>query len=196
MNLNEKDEVGPVKINWVDILIVIYITRAFFLGKKRGLSVEFIAVIIAFLSWIIALHFYQPFGRSINTWFLVSEPAARAIAFSGVAFGMLFIGTVLGRLLKKIMKLSFSSGVEKVGGLAVGGIRGVVVAAIIIVSAVLIPADFLKREVYTNSLLGNYLVALSPKMHEWGWVGKKTESRFSVTRFWKGLPQKPKGEIL
>lgn len=181
-----------MKINWVDILIVIYITRAFFLGKKRGLSFEFIAVIVAFLSWVIALHFYQPSGRSINTWFLVSLPTAEAGAFIGIGFGLLFLGTVLGRLLKRVMKLSFSSGVEGAGGLAVGGLRGVVVTAIIVISAVLIPADFLKREVYTNSSLGNYLVALSPKMHEWVWAGEKGNSRFSVTEFWKGLPQKPK----
>lgn len=185
-----------MKINWVDILIVIYVTRAFFQGKKRGLSVEIIAVIVAFLSWIIALHFYQPFGQSINTWFLVSLPAAGAVAFIGFGLGLLFFGTVLGRLLKRVMKLSFTSNIEKIGGLFMGGLRGGVVTAIIVVSLVLVPADFLQREVYTNSLFGNYLVALSPKMHGWVWAGKEGDSRFSVSEFWGGLPERPKGEIL
>lgn len=180
-----------MKINWVDIIIVIYITRAFFSGKKRGLSVELIAVIVAFLSWILALHFYQPFSRSINTWFLVSLSTAKAIAFTGFGFGILFLGTVLGKLLKRIMKLSFTSNMERGGGLIIGGLRGGVIIAMIVVCAALIPADFLQREVYTNSLFGNYLVALSPKMHEWIWAGEKTDSRFSVTEFWKELPQKP-----
>ena len=183
-----------MKINWIDIIIVIYITRAFFLGKKRGLSVELIAVIVAFLSWTIALHFHQPFSRSINTWFLVSLPTAKAIAFAGFGFGILLLGTVLGRLLKRIIKLSFTSNMERIGGLIVGGFRGGLVTAMIVVCAALIPADFLQREVYTNSLFGNYLVALSPKIHEWIWTGKNEDSRFSVTEFWKELPQKPKYE--
>lgn len=186
-----------MKINWVDILIVIYIVRAFFLGKKRGLSFEITALISALLAWVIALHFYQGLGESIGKWFLLTLPSSRAISFMGISIGILFFGAILSRFLKKVMKLSFIPNVEKIGGCILGILRGISVSAIIILSLSLIPKESLQREVYTNSLLGNYLVSISPKLHEWIWLKKKDkDERFKVKEFWLQLPQKPKGEIL
>lgn len=186
-----------MKINWVDIVLVIYITRAFFLGKKRGLSFESVALVSAFLAWVVALHFYQPLGRSFNRRLLVSVPAASCIAFFSIGFGMLFLGRVFAGLLKKVMKLSFTSNMEKIGGLLVGGIRGAVVTPVFVVGLSLLPSGFVQREVYINSFLGNYLVALSPKMHNWMWKEQnKTEPSFSISEFKQALPQKPKEEIL
>lgn len=187
-----------MKINWVDILIVIYIVRAFFLGKKRGLGVEITALVSALASWVIALHFYQGLGESLSKWFLLTLPSARTISFAGIAIGILFLGAILGRFLKKIMKLSFLPNIEKIGGYILGTFRGVCISAIIIVALALVPAKFLQEEVYINSFLGNYLVALSPKLHEWIWPKKKAEGqvRFNVKEFWSQLPERPKGEVI
>lgn len=186
-----------MKINWVDILIVIYIVRAFFLGKKRGLSFEITALISALLAWVISLHFYQGLGESISRWFLLTLASSRAISFIGISMGILFLGAILGRFLKKVMKLSFIPNVEKIGGCILGILRGISVSAIIILSLSLIPKESLQKEVYTNSLLGDYLVAVSPKLHEWIWPNRKGEGKgFKVKEFWLQLTRKPKGEIL
>lgn len=186
-----------MKINWVDILIVIYIVRAFFLGKKRGLSVEITALISALVAWVIALHFYQGLGQSLSKWFLLTLPSARVISFIGIAVCVLFLGAIFGRLLKRIMKLSFLSNIEKIGGYILGTLRGISISAIIIVALALTPAKFIQQEVYVNSFLGNYFVALSPKLHEWLWPKKQEEGeRFNVKEFWAQLPERPKERIL
>lgn len=186
-----------MKINWVDILIVIYIIRAFFLGKKRGLSYEITALISALFAWVTALHFYQDFGESLSKWFLLTIPTARIIAFILIGIGVLFLGAIAARLLKKIMKLSFVPNVEKIGGCILGTLRGISISAMIIVTFALIPANFVQREVYLNSFLGNYLVALSPKIHKWIWP-KDSEgyNKFDIGKFWSQLPERPKEEIL
>lgn len=186
-----------MKINWVDILIVIYIVRSFFLGKKRGFSVEITSFITAILTLVIALHFYQDFGQSLSKWFLLTLTSARAISFIAISIFILFLGAILARLLKRIMKLSFLVGIEKIGGYILGTLKGCCISAIVTVALVLSSAGFVQQEVYTNSFLGNYLVALSPKIHDFVWPNSPGENvRFNVRRFWDQLPQKPKGEIL
>lgn len=186
-----------MKINWVDILIVIYIVRAFFLGKKRGLSYEITALVSAVFSWVIALHFYQGTGTSLSKWFLLSLPTARAIAFICIGVGVLFLGAVVSRLLKRIMKLSFLPNIEKIGGCVLGTLRGISISALIIVALALVPAKSIREEIYINSFLGNYLVALSPKIYEWV-LPKKTsrDVKFDINEFWGQLPERPKREVL
>lgn len=186
-----------MKINWVDILIVIYVVKAFFLGKKRGLSFEITALIAALSAWVFALHIYQGLGETLSKWFLLKLPTARVISFSGIAIFVLFLGAILSRLIKKIMKLSFVPNIEKVGGYILGSLRGISISAIVIVTLVLIPARLIQQEVYLNSFLGNYLVALSPRIYRWicpKFLSK--DANFDVNEFWSQLPERPKEKVL
>lgn len=174
-----------MKINWVDILIVIYIVMSVLWGKKRGLSEEIITFIVALFSWIIALHFYNNVGQLINDWFLMSLSASKAIAFIALVCGIFAIGSFFGKLLKNVMKFKFTPNIEGIGGLIIGGLRGGVIVSIIIVSLVLIPKDFLKREFYSNSLLGNYLVSLNTKIYNLIWPKKNLCSEVSAVNSYK-----------
>lgn len=195
--VNNPEEGGSMQINWVDIIIVVFIVMAFIQGKKKGFNAEWITVIITGAAWLVALHFYQPVGEFINTRFLFALATANDIAFGLLAGIVLLLGLFAGKMVIKVIKLNFSASIEKYGGLIAGGIKGIIVAAIVIVFLALMPADFVQREVYTNSFLGNYLVALSPKVHQWLWPGiQGRNSRFSTLEFWAQLPQRPKKEIL
>lgn len=178
-----------MKINWVDILIVIYIVRAFLVGRKRGFSVEVITLIAALLAWIIALHFYQNAGFLLSKNFLLSLASARAVAFMVIAVGSFFVFGLIGKLLTKVMTLSFLPNIETIGGCILGTIRGIVIAAIIISALALLPAGFVKQEVYTNSFLGSYLVTLGPAIHNCFWPGSSNKnSRFNSKIYWAELP--------
>lgn len=186
-----------MKINWIDILIVAFIVWTFFIGKKRGFSVEIIALITAVLSWVISTHFYQAFGQNLNKWFMINLDSARALAFIIIAAASLFIITVLGKLLKKVMNLSFLPNLEKVGGCIAGTLRGIVLTALVVVGLALMPVDFIQKQVYTDSFFGNYFVALTPKVHNCVWPKSSGKnSKFKIGAYWSQLPQKPKGEIL
>ncbi len=186
-----------MKINWVDILIVIYVVRAFFVGRKRGFSVEIIALIAALMAWIIALHFYQSTGSFLSSTILLSLATARALAFMVIAVGSFFIFALIGKLLTRVMTLNFLPNIETVGGCVLGTLRGIIIAAIIVSALALMPAGFVQQEVYTNSFLGNYMVALGPTIHKCFWPGRTVNNnRFSSKVYWAQLPQKPKGNIL
>lgn len=186
-----------MKINWVDIIIVIYIVRAFFLGKKRGLGVELIALISALFAWVLSTNYYQLIAQSFSRWFLLTEKTARTVAFVLIAVFILFIGAILARVLKKVMKLSFIPNVEKIGGCVFGIARGISLCAIIIVALSLCPITGIQQEVYVKSFLGNYLVALTPKVNEWVLRNKSgSQSSFDISKFWADLPERPKGEVL
>lgn len=179
-----------MRINWIDILLVVYIVVAFYFGKKRGLSVELVMAISAVFSWITALHFYQGYGDFLHKNLFVDLNVARSIFYALISLGVIILGMFAGKLIKRIMNLSFISTLEAYGGLIAGGIKGIVVSAIIVVSLSLMPVDFVQKEVYTNSLLGNYFVALTPKAHRWMWP-KKSASNFSEITFWSQLPSRP-----
>lgn len=186
-----------MKINWVDVLIVIYIIRAFFHGKKRGLSYEITALVSALFAWVVALHFYQVFGDRLSKWFLLNVPTGRVIAFAACGAGVLFLGAVLSRLMSKIMKLSFVPNVEKVGGCILGTLRGISMTALVVVALALLPIKLVQQEVYVSSFLGNYFVALSPKVYRWVWPKESnTIGYFDLGEFWSQLPERPKDKVL
>lgn len=184
-----------IGINFVDVLIVIYIVRTFFHGKKRGLSYEITALISALFAWVTALHFYQGVGESLSKWFLLSLPTARVAAFIFISMCVLFLGALASRMLQKVMKLSFVPNIEKIGGCILGTLRGISLSAMIVIVLALTPMKSIQQEVYVKSFLGNYLVALSPMLHKLIWP-KGSAEKFNINEFWGQLPERPREEIL
>lgn len=111
-------------MNWLDVVILIIIVIATFLGLWVGLikAALFLAGII--VGVILAGRFYLPFSQVFS--FLPGEGAAKVVAFAIILIGVMIIAVLLAVLLKRLTSLAMLGWVDRLGGAVFGLLLGTI----------------------------------------------------------------------
>lgn len=154
------------KINWVDFVVLIVIIRISYVSLQDGLSHGILPLIGSVFMLVLSLYSYGRIGELIYSWgFAFPMDVLNAFSFilSVFLIGLLF--KFLSTAIDKIIKVSWNPVLEKFGGLAVGVIRGTVVASIIVTTIVLLPLPYLQWSVRDRSLTGMYILGIGPAIY-------------------------------
>lgn len=118
-------------MNALDIIIGLILAYALIRGVFRGL-VEEIASILGIFAGIYAAVFYYPHAAAyLNRW--IAEAAYRNIVSFLVIFGLIFILVgILGILIKYLLNIASLGWLDRLCGVAFGGIKGVLIAAVLL----------------------------------------------------------------
>lgn len=120
-------------MNWLDIVLVIVIGVSVVDGLAKGLAragLGFAAVILGLFG---GLWFYGTVGSYLAD-YVSSRRLANLIGFFVIFLGIVLIGALLGRLLEKLFRLAHLSWLDRLLGGAFGFLRGVLVAAVIVLA--------------------------------------------------------------
>jgi membrane protein required for colicin V production len=111
-------------MNWLDIVILVIIVIATFLGLWVGLikAALFLAGII--VGVILAGRFYLPFSQLLS--FIPGEGAAKVVAFAIILIGVMIIAVLLAVLLKRLTSLVMLGWVDRLGGAVFGLLLGAI----------------------------------------------------------------------
>jgi membrane protein required for colicin V production len=120
-------------MNALDIVIGLILAYALIRGVFRGL-VEEIASIFGVFTGIYAAVFYYPQGAAfLGRW--IADPAYRNIISFLVIFGAVFIAVgVLGILIKYLLNIASLGWLDRLCGVAFGGIKGILIAAVLLLA--------------------------------------------------------------
>ena len=126
-------------------------------GLLRGMRKELAGACSALGGLFGAWHFYPKVSDFIMENTRVDDTLA-ANAFAFIAAMLLLSAGI--RLLflafDKLMEYSFSSGVDRTGGFIVGFVQGLLTLALVILIAMLLPSEFLKKHVLEESRIGTW----------------------------------------
>ena len=162
-------------INWLDVVVLVIILRAVYIGVKLGLTAElfnFFGVLVSLVCvvlWysrtadVLVINFKLPVWLSQFLCFIIIAQFVRLIFKYGLA------------LLLKILNVQFVPQLERIGGGVIGFGRGVILSGIIILAVGLIPNNYLKESIEVKSFTGKFLV-------------KTVEGTYTSLTFW--LPEK------
>ena len=162
------------QINWLDIVVLILILRAVYIGTKLGLTAElfnFFGVLISLICavlWysrtadVLVINFKLPVWLSQFLCFIIIAQLIRLIFKYGLA------------LLLKILNVQFVPQLERIGGGVIGFGRGLILSGIIILAIGLIPNNYIRESIEEKSFTGKFLV-------------KATEGTYTSLTFW--LPE-------
>ncbi|HVP32936.1 MAG TPA: CvpA family protein [Steroidobacteraceae bacterium] len=127
-------------MNTADYVIMAALLLSAILGAARGLLRE----VIAFVTWIaaviVAWHFsdvIEPHlggllaGASVKPW------VARLV----ILFLVLLLGALIGAMVSQFVRLSIFSGVDRLGGFAFGGLRGLLFLGLFVIFGQLVHLD-------------------------------------------------------
>jgi len=110
-------------MNWLDIVIMVGIGVAAFVGVRKGIIKMVLTLAGLVVGIVLAGRYYGPFSQQLT---LISSPGwAKVAAFAIIFIGVMIIATVLARLLKWAASAIMLGWVNRLGG----GILGFVVGA-------------------------------------------------------------------
>jgi membrane protein required for colicin V production len=123
-------------MNNADYLIIAVLAISVLFGLWRG----FVAEVLSLVCWIAAFWVAWMFGDAVAAWYgqWLQHPAARVIAgYLSCFLGVLIAGALVGWVLRKLIRGSGLSGVDRMLGMLFGFARGV-----LLVIAVVLVLDF------------------------------------------------------
>ena len=154
-------------INWVDILVVILLIRTTYIGLSQGFAVEVFKSIGLICASVVSMHNYNRLGEFVNSYSFFSSPtASKAGSFIILTCAVLLVFKLLRIIFQFIAKIEVVSWLERFGGIIIGLCRGVLLSSVILFILTLMPPEYVKRSVDTNSLSGPYLVKITPATYD------------------------------
>ncbi|HPL83073.1 MAG TPA: CvpA family protein [Candidatus Omnitrophota bacterium] len=160
------------QFNWLDILILIVISRVCYIALKNGFTAEFFKIFGTLMAVYISMHYCV----------LLADYAIRVASFDAKAsleiiYFIFFValassGYLLFFLLRKafdnFVKIETVSALNKWGGLILGALRSILLVSLIAFAMVVSSVPYFKNSV-KNSYLGQRLVLAAPDTYTWAW---------------------------
>jgi len=109
-------------MNWLDIIILVVVGIATFLGLKFGLIKIALSLVGVLVGVLLAGRFYTPFSEILS--FIPHEGAAKIVAFAIILVGVMAVAALLAKFLKWAASIVMLGWVNRLGGAAVGLVLG------------------------------------------------------------------------
>ena len=111
-------------MNWLDIVILVVIAIATFLGLRIGIIKAALSLAGLIVGVILAGRYYLPFSQQLA--FIPQDSIAKVVAFAIILIGVLIIAAVLAWLLKWAASAMMLGWVNRLGGAVFGLILGAI----------------------------------------------------------------------
>ncbi len=151
--------------NWVDVIVLVFLLRGAYVGKRDGLSVELVKLATVFATYYCAIKYYARCAAWITVHSRVPMSWATVISFLGIAVLSLVTVWIFFKLLAKVVTLQFESRISTGGGLLIGTARALLVSSLFLFSVFFVPDAFVKKQVYANSWWGRIAINATPKVY-------------------------------
>jgi uncharacterized membrane protein required for colicin V production len=151
-------------VNVVDVLMVLILLRAAYIGFQQGILVELFKIIGILLANLIAIHYFSLFAQLMRSFLPFPPDMLQIIAFVSLWVFVVFMlsvvrsGWLMGFAPRE--KKSF----EKFSGAGLGFIRGTVVCSLTFMLIFVSGQGYLIQSA-RRSLSGFYLAELSPRLY-------------------------------
>ncbi len=109
-------------MNWVDIVIIIYLCLSVLSGFMQGLIRTVLSIIGLIVGIILAAHFYKQLGDILT--FISNKNVADVVAFIIILLVVIGIAAFIAWILRSLIKAIMLGWVDKIGGAVLGLILG------------------------------------------------------------------------
>lgn len=109
-------------MNWLDIIILVIIVIATFLGLRIGIIKAALSLGGVIVGVILAGHYYMPLSERLT--FIPQAKVAEIVAFAIILVGVMLIAGILAKLLKWAASAMLLGWVNHLGGAVFGFVLG------------------------------------------------------------------------
>jgi membrane protein required for colicin V production len=157
-------------MNWLDIVLLLILAWSVATSLRKGLTREILGLATVVLALLLALWFYGSAGTYLAP-YVSSRSLANLAGFLAVFAGVMLIGSLVGFILGKFLKVTGLSIVDHLLGAAFGALRGTLVAVVLIMAIMAFssgdrPPDSVVRSHLAPYVTGAARVVASAAPHE------------------------------
>jgi len=148
-------------VNLLDIFIIIVLAYCLIRGIFRGLIKEVSAIIGVFAGFYAAYTYYPVVAKLLSPW--ISNTAYLNILGFLIIFCLLLILiSILGTIIKYILKVAFLGWVDRICGAGFGFVKGILIVSIVLMTL----TAFLKKgsPLIKDSLLAPHVTVISENL--------------------------------
>jgi membrane protein required for colicin V production len=138
---------------WVDWCIVVILAVSVVFGVLRGFVKEALSLAAWVIGFWVALAHWDMLAARLDGW-IDSHSTAAVVAFAVLLFGTLLIGALINHFVAKGLAKAGLEGFDRALGALFGLVRGVAIAAVVLMFAGLLHAD--RSESWQRSKLVPY----------------------------------------
>jgi membrane protein required for colicin V production len=120
-------------MNWLDIVLLLILAWSIATSLRKGLTREILGLASVVLALLLALWFYGTAG-SFLTPYVSSRSLANLAGFLAVFAGVMLLGSLVGFILGKFLRVTGLSIVDHSLGAAFGALRGTLVGIVLIMA--------------------------------------------------------------
>ncbi|MGA3072480.1 MAG: CvpA family protein [Bryobacteraceae bacterium] len=120
-------------MNWLDIVLLLVLAGSVVTSFSTGLTREVVGLFSMIAALVLAIWFYGTAGSFLQPY--VSSPGvANFCGFLMVFCGVLILGAIVGRVLRRMMKVVGLSFVDRLLGACFGIVRGVLISIAVVLA--------------------------------------------------------------
>lgn len=149
------------KLNWIDIVLIIVILRALFVSLKRGFVNELLQLLAVLAAICVVLHYYPFCSRFLENRVFVKAEIARSVTFLSLWVLVALVCKFVRSGIHLLLKIDAKSAIDKIGGLGVGLVRGVLVSSLLLSFFATTGLEYLSRHIQ-GSYLSPHVAPLAP----------------------------------
>jgi uncharacterized membrane protein required for colicin V production len=137
--------------NWIDVIAVIAVAAFVFYGVQRGVMKTFLDIFAVLLAIFSSGQLYRSLSTSIMPFLKVQDTSVYAITF--IIFWVISFAVLelLVGFIMKLVKVSFISVVESMGGALLGLMQGILIVGIAIQICLMLPLSSGVRDIFSSS---------------------------------------------
>ncbi|HYM11161.1 MAG TPA: CvpA family protein [Bryobacterales bacterium] len=155
-------------MNWLDVIIALVVLTSLVLSIIKGLTRELVSLAAAIVGLLAALWWYPDLSKHLEP-YSKSETVSGFVSFLLIFMAFLILGFVLSKILASLVKATGMRWFDRILGAAFGLLRGVLIAAVLVLAIVAFapgkrPIESVAESRLAPSVLqfARVLVALAP----------------------------------
>lgn len=155
-----------IKVNWVDVVVLLLIMRSIYMGARDGLTMELFKFLGVLTGLVVALHLYNKAADIFIANFNLPQWLCESLSFIVITQIIRLIFTYGIAMILKIMSIQFLPQLEKLGGGILGFARGFILSGTLLVMLILLPSAYLDSSIYDKSLSGKFIIKACEKTYK------------------------------
>ena len=143
-------------MNWVDVVIIIYLGLSIFFGFAQGLIRTLFSIIGTIVGILLASHFYKQLGDILT--FISNRNVADIIAFIIILLAVMGIAALIALVLRSLIKAIMLGWIDRIGG----AVFGLILGALSVSALLAIIVKYTDSSLITNSKLAAFFLDKFP----------------------------------
>ncbi|MEA3560568.1 MAG: CvpA family protein [Candidatus Omnitrophota bacterium] len=144
-------------INWVDILIIIWLFRSAYVGLETGMWHQLLGLIGVVAAIFIPFRSYAKLSGYLSGNFSFSASLANIVSFISLLIAVIIVIGLIRKISKKLVKVEFISVLESIGGSIIGLVQASLMSGLILLVFTWLSIT-LRGAIVDRSYLGSRLI--------------------------------------